>query len=329
MATFLACSFAVFWFMQDRVLGIDLPVLSEFTDLYHQGLADLPQYIGEEAFQKFYAQAPQERAPFIEENTPTLSPAQSTTAHLTPLRVRSSWDREVILQKLKNAGFGLSKRKAADRILEYVEQHRILALQDMRATNIPASIKLAQAILESGAGRSKLARATNNHFGIKAPAGASARQKIKARQYRELRDEEFIFQSPAIGAYNFFDDNRYDRFEVYRTVGDSYERHNRLLKRSCSAGTKGCYSWIWDEYQVGQDYDISQMARQYQSSSGIAPEEFFNGRTRVPYYAAAAAGLKMSGYATSATYHKKLFSLIETYELWRFDLDLIRAMNNG
>ena len=31
----------------------------------------------------------------------------------------------------------------------------------------------------------------------------------------------------------------------------------------------------------------------------------------------------MSGYATSATYHKKLFYLIETYELWRFDLDLI------
>jgi flagellum-specific peptidoglycan hydrolase FlgJ len=70
------------------------------------------------------------------------------------------------------------------------------------------------------------------------------------------------------------------------------------------------------------------MAALYEPSSGIAAKEFFNGQTVVPYYAAAAAGLKMAGYATSPTYHKKLFYLIETYELWQFDIDLIRALEN-
>ncbi|MCB0376433.1 MAG: glucosaminidase domain-containing protein, partial [Sinomicrobium sp.] len=286
-------------------------------------LADLPQYLGSEAFRQFYEQSPQEtEAPGTGQTTPT-------TSGQTALRIRSSWDREAVSLKLKNAGFGRGKRKAADRILEYIEQHRVIALQDMRTNGIPASVKLAQAILESNAGHSKLAKATKNHFGIKAPAGRTARQKIRAREYKALNDDEFVYQSPAIGAYNFYDDNRYDRFEVYNTVGDSYERHNRLLKRDCRPGTKGCYSWIWETYRVGHDYDITPMAHIYERSSHIAPEEFFNGRTTVPYYAAAAAGLKMSGYATSATYHKKLFYLIETYELWRFDLDLIKALNGN
>jgi hypothetical protein len=68
------------------------------------------------------------------------------------------------------------------------------------------------------------------------------------------------------------------------------------------------------------------MAELYRRSSGIAAEDFFSGRTVVPYYAAAAAGLKMAGYATSPTYHQKLFYLIETYELWQFDIDLIQAL---
>ncbi len=49
----------------------------------------------------------------------------------------------------------------------YIEQYRDLAISEMHRTGIPASIKLAQAILESNAGLSTLAREANNHFGIK------------------------------------------------------------------------------------------------------------------------------------------------------------------
>jgi len=49
----------------------------------------------------------------------------------------------------------------------YIDQYRNLAISEMHRTGIPASIKLAQAILESNAGLSTLAREANNHFGIK------------------------------------------------------------------------------------------------------------------------------------------------------------------
>ncbi len=49
----------------------------------------------------------------------------------------------------------------------YVEQYKYIAMAEMRQAGIPASIKLAQAILESGFGNSELAVEANNHFGIK------------------------------------------------------------------------------------------------------------------------------------------------------------------
>jgi LysM repeat protein len=49
----------------------------------------------------------------------------------------------------------------------YVEQNGERAIQSMWRSKIPASITLAQALLESGAGQSELARQANNHFGIK------------------------------------------------------------------------------------------------------------------------------------------------------------------
>lgn len=54
---------------------------------------------------------------------------------------------------------------------EYIEKYRELAISEMQRTNIPASIKMAQAILESGLGKSTLATKANNHFGIKCGGG--------------------------------------------------------------------------------------------------------------------------------------------------------------
>jgi hypothetical protein len=50
---------------------------------------------------------------------------------------------------------------------EYIATYSDLAIREMKRTGIPASIKMAQAILESGDGNSTLARNGNNHFGIK------------------------------------------------------------------------------------------------------------------------------------------------------------------
>lgn len=51
---------------------------------------------------------------------------------------------------------------------EYVEQYKEYAMEQMRRYGIPASVTLAQGILESSNGQSQLARNENNHFGIKA-----------------------------------------------------------------------------------------------------------------------------------------------------------------
>ena len=50
---------------------------------------------------------------------------------------------------------------------EYIQTYKDWAIKDMKSSGIPASIKLAQAILESSDGNSELARKSNNHFGIK------------------------------------------------------------------------------------------------------------------------------------------------------------------
>lgn len=50
---------------------------------------------------------------------------------------------------------------------EYIERWKDEAVRQMKETGIPASITLAQGILESGDGNSPLARYANNHFGIK------------------------------------------------------------------------------------------------------------------------------------------------------------------
>ncbi len=52
-------------------------------------------------------------------------------------------------------------------IQEYIEKYQDIAIVEMRASGIPASIKMAQAIVESGFGNSELAVNANNHFGIK------------------------------------------------------------------------------------------------------------------------------------------------------------------
>jgi len=49
----------------------------------------------------------------------------------------------------------------------YIREYGHIAINEMNRIGIPASIKMAQAILESNSGRSTLARQSNNHFGIK------------------------------------------------------------------------------------------------------------------------------------------------------------------
>lgn len=87
----------------------------------------------------------------------------------------------------------------------YIDKYKDMAMEQQQKYKIPASITLAQGLLESGAGRSRLATEANNHFGIKTPGGWT-------------------------GPYILVDDDRRnEKFRKYRTVRESYEDHSLFL----------------------------------------------------------------------------------------------------
>ena len=96
----------------------------------------------------------------------------------------------------------------------------------MRRYGIPASVILAQGILESSNGQSELSRTCNNHFGIKASASW-------------LKNG---------GEYALFtDDKPNEKFCKYATVADSYEHHSQILKNS--SRYRQCFTLSPDDYK--------------------------------------------------------------------------------
>ena len=93
----------------------------------------------------------------------------------------------------------------------YAAQHAEEAKEQMRRYGIPASVILAQAILESSNGQSQLSRECNNHFGIKATAS-------------------WLKNGGEYGVYT--DDKPNEKFCKYKSVGDSYEHHSKFLKEN-------------------------------------------------------------------------------------------------
>lgn len=73
----------------------------------------------------------------------------------------------ILFALLTAAGAEAQKMRPNRQYEDYIEQYKDLAIQQMLKYKIPASITLAQGLLESGAGKSELAVRGNNHFGIK------------------------------------------------------------------------------------------------------------------------------------------------------------------
>lgn len=297
------------YYGQEEVIG-ELPIIHDIEDYYVEGWNAFSDILN---------------LPNIEFPTLLSSARDAIPTNNENLK----WDYDQLYDKLAAKGFSKGKLRSAEKYLDYIDQHKEIAMSDMQESGVFASIKLAQALLESGAGRSKLARSTHNHFGIKARANKTGRLKLKNKQYDRLTDHDFTPSRPAIGVFRMTDDHHYDRFEQYRSVRDSYWRHTQLVTRNCTLGKVGCYGWIWKTFPVGNSTcDITNAANSFYNFSKLPPEYFFKGNRELPYFAAAAAGLKMAGYATSKTYHKKLSYIIVTYELWKFDMMVKRGMNS-
>lgn len=121
----------------------------------------------------------------------------------------------VIIAALVISGCGTTRNKtyytnsnipnARDDYERYVLTYYPLAVEQMERYGIPASITLAQGLLESGAGKSELARKSNNHFGIKADKSWNGK------------------------SVSSMDNGRLCKFRKYKEVRDSYEDHSKFL----------------------------------------------------------------------------------------------------
>lgn len=89
----------------------------------------------------------------------------------------------------------------------YIDKYKDWAIEQMHEYRIPASITLAQGLLESNAGRSRLATEANNHFGIKVGGSWTG---------------PYIIQS---------DDRPNDRFRKYKSARESYVDHSKFLQQ--------------------------------------------------------------------------------------------------
>ena len=99
----------------------------------------------------------------------------------------------------------LQAQKRNKQYEDYIKKYRELAVEEMKKYHIPASITLAQGLLESGAGQSTLARKSNNHFGIKCGSDWNG---------KSVRHD---------------DDARNECFRAYKHPKQSYEDHSKFL----------------------------------------------------------------------------------------------------
>jgi flagellum-specific peptidoglycan hydrolase FlgJ len=143
----------------------------------------------------------------------------------------------------------------------YVASFHEIAKNSMKTHGIPASIILAQGILESGAGKGKLAQSANNHFGIKCHTGWTG------------------------DSVKHDDDAEQECFRKYAQPSESYKDHSLFLTSR------------------------SRYATLFKLDKGD--------------YQSWAKGLKAAGYATDVKYPDKLIGLIERFELYKYDNEVL------
>lgn len=150
-------------------------------------------------------------------------------------------------------------------VQDYIQKFKPEAQRDMQQYGIPASITLAQGILESGAGTGPLAAQANNHFGIKC--------------HKEWTGEVIYHD----------DDTEQECFRKYSNPNESYRDHSYFLT------SRPRYASL---FQLPKD-DYKSWAK----------------------------GLKDAGYATDPKYPEKLISLIQRYELYKYDNEVLGIKN--
>lgn len=188
-------------------------------------------------------------------NKKSVSKSESGTSKTQTTSEKSPNGAEIQLEATSNV------RTYEEEIKLYVANFNEIAKNNMKAHGIPASIILAQGILESGAGKGKLAQSANNHFGIKCHTGWTG------------------------DSVKHDDDAEQECFRKYSQPSESYKDHSLFLTSR------------------------SRYATLFKLDKGD--------------YQSWARGLKAAGYATDVKYPDKLIGLIERFELYKYDNEVL------
>lgn len=149
----------------------------------------------------------------------------------------------------------------AKTVIKYIDLYSATAKYEMKEHGIPASITLAQAILESGAGTSDIAARANNHFGIKCASGWEGEKVM----------------------------HKGECFRSYDNPRSSFGDHSLFLQRS-----------------------------HYRSLFSLPKDD----------YVSWAKGLQRAGYATDKKYPEKLINIIERYQLYKYDREVLSTLQS-
>ena len=106
----------------------------------------------------------------------------------------------------------ITESMASDPAKTYISEYKDIAINEMHRTGIPASVKLAQALIESDWGRSDLAKNANNHFGIKCGGKWSGKTYLK-------KDDDYDQEGKLMESC----------FRVYAHPLESFKNHSDFL----------------------------------------------------------------------------------------------------
>ena len=158
------------------------------------------------------------------------------------MKVESKMKRTMIIIAAMVLGMSAAAQKQNPTYLAYIEQWKETAVQNQADYGIPASIIMAQALLESAAGTSELAVNARNHFGIKCTS------------------EWFG------GVYYYDDDSKGECFRQYANAAESFKDHALFLQRPRYAT---CFEIAIEDYE-GWAYRLKACG--YATDKNYAPK---------------------------------------------------------
>jgi len=143
----------------------------------------------------------------IEEHAPAVIIKTETVKITKPGFIPSQPLLKILPPSGEKLDFGIYTKAEAE---AYIFKYKALAKEQEKKYGIPASVTLAQGLHESNAGKSRLARNSNNHFGIKCFANNCQKGHCQ----------------------NYTDDSHKDFFRTFKTVEESFEYHSIFLQKT-------------------------------------------------------------------------------------------------